>query len=39
MAAATNDYTKMMKEMMGAFPMDTTAMQDMFKSQAAMAKR
>ena len=39
MAAANNDYTKMMKEMMGAFPMDTTAMQDMFKSQAAMAEK
>ncbi|MFU8898255.1 hypothetical protein LY56_00426 [Roseinatronobacter thiooxidans] len=39
MATANNDYTKMMKEMMGAFPMDTTAMQDMFKSQAAMAEK
>ena len=39
MAAANNDYTKMMKEMMGAFPVDTTAMQDMFKSQAAMAEK
>lgn len=39
MATANTDYTKMMKEMMGAFPMDTTAMQDMFKSQAAMAEK
>lgn len=39
MATANNDYTKMMKDMMGAFPMDTSAMQDMFKSQAAMAEK
>ncbi|MGL4415295.1 MAG: Phasin [Roseinatronobacter sp.] len=39
MAAANNDYAKMMKDMMGAFPMDTSAMQDMFKSQAAMAEK
>ncbi len=35
----TVDYTKMMKDMMGAFPMDTTAMQDAFKSQAALAEK
>lgn len=33
------DYTKMMKDMMGAFPMDTAAMQDVFKSQAALAEK
>lgn len=35
----TVDYTKMMKDMLGAFPMDTTAMQDMFQSQAALAEK
>ena len=39
MAAANMDYTKMMKDMMGSFPMDTTAMQDAFKSQAALAEK
>ncbi|MCH8465610.1 MAG: Phasin [Roseinatronobacter sp.] len=39
MAAATPDYTKLMKDMLGAFPMDTTAMQDAFKSQAALAEK
>ncbi len=33
------DYTKMMKDMMGSFPMDTGAMQDVFKSQAALAEK
>ena len=28
MAKAANDYTKMMKDMMGSFPVDMTAMQD-----------
>ncbi len=36
---ATNDFTKMMQDMMGAMPMDTKAMQDMFKSQAAFGER
>ena len=35
----TVDYTKMMKDMLGAFPMDTTAVQDMFQSQAALAEK
>ena len=39
MAKAQNDYTKMMKDMMGAFPMDMTAMQDAFKTQAAFADK
>ncbi|WFE74080.1 hypothetical protein P8S53_12930 [Roseinatronobacter sp. S2] len=29
----------MMKDMMGSFPMDTSAMQDAFKSQAALAEK
>jgi len=33
------DYTKMMKDMMSSFPMDTSAMQDAFKSQAALAEK
>lgn len=39
MAAKTQDYTKMMKDMMGAFPVDMTAMQDAFKTQAAFADK
>ena len=35
--AKTNDYTKMMKDMMGAFPVDTAAYQEAFKNQAALA--
>ena len=37
--AKTQDFTKMMQEMMGAFPVDTTALQDNFKSQAALAEK
>jgi len=36
---ATNDFNKMMQDMMGAFPVDNKAMQDMFKTQAAMGER
>jgi hypothetical protein len=32
--AKTQDYTKVMKDMMGSFPVDMTAMQDAFKTQA-----
>lgn len=39
MAKATNDYTKMMKEMMGAFPVDMTAVQGAFQSQADFADK
>ncbi len=39
MAKATQDYTKMMKDMMGAFPVDTSAMQEAFKTQASFADR
>lgn len=33
------DLTKMMQDMMGAFPMDTSAMQDAFRTQAQLAER
>ena len=33
------DYTKIMKDMMGAFPVDTSAMNDVFKTQAAFADK
>ena len=33
------DYTKMMQDMMSAFPMDATAMQDAFKTQAALGEK
>lgn len=39
MAKAQNDYTKMMKDMLGAFPVDTSAMQDAFKTQATFADK
>ena len=39
MATKTQDYTKMMKDMMGAFPVDMTAMQDAFKTQASFADK
>ncbi len=35
----TNDMTKMMQDMMAAFPMDATAMQDAFKTQAALGEK
>jgi len=35
----SNDYTKMFKDMMGAFPMDTSAMEDAFKSQAELGEK
>jgi len=37
--AKTQDYTKMMQDMMKTFPMDMKAMQDMFKSSAAMGEK
>jgi hypothetical protein len=37
--AKTQDYTAMFKDMMGAFPVDTKAMQDMVRSQAALAEK
>ena len=39
MAKANNEYTKMMKDMMGAFPVDMTSAQEAFKTQAAFADR
>jgi hypothetical protein len=35
----TQDYTKYMNDMMAAFPMDTSAMQEAFKTQAAFAEK
>ncbi|MEM8850181.1 MAG: phasin, PhaP [Pseudomonadota bacterium] len=35
----TQDYTKYMTDMMGAFPVDTSAMQEAFKTQAAFAEK
>lgn len=37
--AKADDFTKYMSEMMGAFPVDTSAMQDAFKTQAALAEK
>lgn len=39
MATKTNDVTKMMQDMMASFPMDATAMQDAFKTQAALSEK
>ena len=39
MAASTNDFTKMMSDMMGNFPMDMSAMNDAFKTSAAMGEK
>ena len=36
---AQTDFTKMMQDMMGNFPMDTKAMQDAFKTQAAIGEK
>ena len=37
--AQTQDITAMMKEMMGAFPMDTKAMDDAFKTTATLSEK
>jgi len=39
MTNKTNDVTKMMQDMMAAFPMDAHAMQDAFKTQAALGEK
>ncbi len=39
MAAKTQDFTKVMQDMMAAFPVDTASMQDAFKNQAALGER
>ena len=35
----TDEMTKMMQEMMASFPVDTTSLQDAFKSQAALGEK
>ncbi len=35
----TTDYSKMMQDMMAAFPMDPSTMQDAFKTQAALGEK
>jgi vacuolar-type H+-ATPase subunit H len=37
--ANQQDYTKMMQDMMGSFPMDTKSMQDAFRTSAAMGEK
>ncbi|MDH5798108.1 MAG: phasin family protein, partial [Paracoccaceae bacterium] len=39
MAKVQNDYTKMMKDMMGSFPVDMSAVQDAFKTQATFGEK
>ena len=37
--AKTQDFTAVMKDMMGAFPVDTAAMQDAFKTSATLSEK
>lgn len=37
--AKAQDFTAIMKDVMGAFPVDMSAMQDAFKSQAALSEK
>jgi hypothetical protein len=37
--AKTQDFTAMMKDIMGAFPVDTKAVEDAFKTQAALNEK
>ncbi len=39
MAAKTQDFTAVMKDMMGAFPVDTKAMEDAFKTQTTLSEK
>lgn len=39
MAAKSQDYSKMFKDMMGNFPVDMSALQDAYKTQAALAEK
>lgn len=39
MAPKTNDFTKMMSDMMSSYPMDMSAINDAFKSSAAMGEK
>lgn len=37
--AKTQDYSAMFKDMMGAFPVDTKSMENMFKSQSTLTEK
>ncbi|SHL99586.1 Phasin protein [Roseovarius litoreus] len=37
--AKTQDFSTVMKDIMGAFPVDTKAMEDAFKNQAALSEK
>jgi len=37
--AQAPDYTKLMKDMMGSFPVDMSSLQDAFKSQASLGEK
>ena len=39
MAAKTQDFTAIFKDMTGAFPVDTKAMEEQFKNQTALAEK
>lgn len=39
MATKTKDYSKMMQEMMGSFPVDMSSMQDGFKTYASFGEK
>ncbi|HKL68614.1 phasin family protein [Salibaculum sp.] len=39
MTAKTQDFTTVMKDMMGAFPVDTKAMEDAFKTQSSLTEK
>jgi len=39
MVAKTQDFTAVMKDMMGAFPVDTKAMEDAFKTQSSLSEK
>ena len=39
MAKTTTDYSKMYKDMLGAFPVDTSAMQEAFRTSAAFGEK
>ncbi|MEM1301610.1 MAG: phasin, PhaP, partial [Pseudomonadota bacterium] len=37
--AKSQDFTAMFKDMMGAFPVDTKAMEDAFKTSAGLSEK
>lgn len=39
MAAKTQDFTAILKDMMGAFPVDTKAVEDAFKTQTTLSEK